>query len=125
MRLDLQPRHCRLCLQASIALVAFALAVLALKLLPLVVLGLALGTWYRLRFGQRGRRSGAFGTAQWATTLHALHGGLFSGRGLLIGRFHGAPLSRGQAALLLFTLPASESELAVRLFLDAFFKRYA
>lgn len=111
---------CRGGLQLAIIAITYAIVVATFRLLPLLVFALVAFLFYRHRRSTLSGSSGAFGTARWADMLDALHAGLFSGRGLLFGHFAGPSPHRLQAVILLFTLPADESALAVRIFLAAF-----
>ncbi len=111
---------CRVMLQATVVALVYAFAIAMTRLWPLMLAVVIAAAIYHHRRGVLSGNSGAFGTARWANMLDLLRGGLFSGRGLLFGRFNGFPLPRLQAVMLLFTLPASESVLAVRMFIASF-----
>jgi type IV secretory pathway TraG/TraD family ATPase VirD4 len=106
----------RACLIAAVVLLVQA-AVLMQQILVFLAI-LTVFVLYRRGMLPR-RTSDAYGSARWCNCEEAYRGGLFSGRGLFLGRFAGPPGNRLAALVRLFTLPIGQSGIAVRQFLSA------
>jgi type IV secretory pathway TraG/TraD family ATPase VirD4 len=105
----------RACLIATVVLVVLA----ALQMWQIVVF-LALFTLYVMRRrGMLAPSSDAYGNARWCNEEEARRAGLFTERGLFLGRFAGPPGNPLLALLRLFTLPLNQSGTAVRQFFKA------